>query len=260
MGEWLWSIEWELVGSVIRGADVVSNLPMAAIIYDLDGTLTEGDCAQHALMRELGITNPTKFWKDVKKETKERDGDEILTYLGALALAARQRKKRDELKVAQLKRHGSKIPLFPGVADWFNRVNRYASGLQMELQHYVVSSGLEEMILGTSIAQEFKRAFGCRYHYDEKAGHAKWPAVAINYTTKTQYIFRINKGILNSYDNESVNKHMLQKERPIPFPRIIYIGDGDTDIPSMKLVKDKGGCSIAVFDENKWNAQGTTAK
>lgn len=114
--------------------------------------------------------------------------------------------------------------------------------------------------MGASISGHFSRVFGCRYHYDANTGKAVWPAVAINYTTKTQYIFRINKGVLNSFDNEKVNEFVEHNERRVPFENMIYLGDGDTDIPCMRLVKDQGGCSIAVFDQKKWGQMPTLDK
>ena len=224
----------------------------AALVYDFDGTLAEGDCAEHGLMPALKINDVNDFWNKVKAETKKRDADEILTYLGSLALQARLVRKREELTPERLKLHGSEIPLFPGVTGWFDRINNYAKSKNIKLEHYIVSSGIEEMIAGTPIAKHFTRIFGCRYHYDSKSGYVKWPAVAINYTTKTQYIFRINKGVLNCYDNAGVNAYVEHSNRPIPFQNMIYLGDGDTDIPCMRLVKDQGGCSVAVFDEEKW--------
>jgi len=228
------------------------NPTKTALVYDFDGTLAEGDCAQHGLMPALKITDVKKFWKKVREATKDRDADEILAYLGFLALQARDVGKREELTPEKLKKHGAQIPLFPGVAEWFDRINTYAKERHVHLEHYIISSGIEEMIAGTPIANHFQRIFACRYHYDKVTGYAKWPAVSINYTTKTQYIFRINKGVLNSYDNSLVNRYVEHDKRPMPFVRMIYLGDGDTDIPSMKLVKEQGGCSIAVFDEKKW--------
>jgi 2-hydroxy-3-keto-5-methylthiopentenyl-1-phosphate phosphatase len=228
------------------------DMSKAAIVYDFDGTLAEGDCAQHGLMPELEVNDVQKFWDKVKEATQARDADEILTYLGSLALQARLVKKQIELTPERLQAHGKKIPLFPGVEKWFGRINKHAREQNIQLEHYIVSSGIEEMIQGTPIAKHFERIFGCRYHYDAKSGYVKWPAVAINYTTKTQYIFRINKGALNSYDNSAVNEFIEHSQRPVPFERMIYLGDGDTDIPCMRLVKDQGGCSIAVFDETKW--------
>lgn len=225
----------------------------AALIYDFDGTLAEGDCAQHGLMPAIGISDIESFWDEVKSATKSRDGDEILTYLGALALRARIQGKREELRPEKLRMHGRSIPLFAGVTAWFERINEYANSINIELEHYIVSSGLEEMIQGTVISEYFKKIFGCRYHYDETHKYVKWPAVAINYTTKTQFIFRINKGVLDCYDNVSVNKFVEHSQRPVPFNNMVYLGDGDTDIPCMRLVKEQGGCSIAVFDARKWS-------
>ena len=224
----------------------------AALIYDFDGTLAEGNCAEHGLMPALGIENINDFWNKVTAEKIKRDADEILTYLGALALQAKTVKKREQLTPENLQEHGKQIPLFPGVSEWFDRINKHAESMNIELEHYILSSGIEEMIQGTEIAKYFKKVFACRYHYDEKSGHAKWPAVAINYTGKTQYIFRINKGILNCHDNAGVNEFIEHNKRSVPFEHMIFLGDGDTDIPCMRLVKDQGGCSLAVFDEKKW--------
>ena len=224
-----------------------------ALIYDFDGTLAKGNCAEHGLMPALGLNEHSDFWPEVNRKNRERDGDEILTYLGELAKRARDESKQDELKPERLQAYGKSIPLFPGVVDWFDAINRFASDQGIALSHYIVSSGLEEMIRGTPVAKHFKKIFGCRYHYDEATGHAKWPAVAIDYTTKTQYLFRINKGIENSWDNVTINEYIEPGERPVPFDHMIYFGDGDTDIPAMKMVKTQGGCSLAVFDGDKWD-------
>ena len=236
------------------------NETKAALVYDFDGTLAEGNCAEHGLMPEIGITDIKDFWCKVTDETKDRDADGILTYLGALALQARLAKNREQLTPEKLKIHGSTIPLFPGVLNWFDRIDKYAKEQGIHLEHYIVSSGIEEMIRGTPIAKHFKYIFGCKYHYDKKSGYVKWPAVTINYTTKTQYIFRINKGVLNYYNDSEVNEYKEHSKRPMPFEHMIYLGDGDTDIPCMRLVKDQGGCSIAVFDEKKWGQESTQNK
>lgn len=227
----------------------------AAIVYDFDGTLAEGKCAEHGLMSELGITDKEAFWKEVAEAATNRDADNILTYLGFLALRAKDADKREQLTPKKLNEHGDAIPLFPGVLDWFERINTYALEQNIILEHYIVSSGIEEMIQGTKIAKYFNRIFGCKYHYDKDSGFAKWPAVAINYTTKTQFLFRINKGVLNYYDDSGVNEFKKHNQRTVPFERMIYLGDGDTDIPCMRLVKEQGGCSIAVFDQDKWKEE-----
>lgn len=228
------------------------SLTKVALIYDFDGTLAKGNCAEYGLLPELGITDFPKFWGEVTQITKERDGDGILTYLGYLALKAKEADKREELMPEKLMEHGKKINLFPGVENWFQRINSHADSLDLALEHYIISSGIEEMINGTTIGKYFKKIFACKYHYDTETGLAKWPANAINYTTKTQYIFRINKGVLNSYDDKKTNEYVEPSSRPIPFDHMIYLGDGDTDIPCMRVVKDQGGCSLAVFDNEEW--------
>lgn len=232
--------------------DLKKNPVKVALIYDFDGTLAKGNCAEYGLLPELGITDFEKFWDEVSEIAEERDGDSILTYLGYLALKARESDKRIDLTEDKLFEHGKKIKLFPGVTDWFERINSHAEDQNLILEHYIISSGIEEMIKGTEIGKYFKNIFACKYHYDRESGFAKWPAVAINYTTKTQYIFRINKGVMNSYDNKKINEYVEPSRRPVPFERMIYLGDGDTDIPCMRLVKAQGGCSIAVFDEDGW--------
>jgi hypothetical protein len=155
------------------------------------------------------------------------------------------------LTKARLEEHGSGVPLFDGVAHWFERMNAYAKERTLALEHYLVSSGNQEIIDGMSIRSCFENVFACRYEYDDQ-GHAQWPAVAVNYTSKTQYLFRINKGVTNAWDDEPVNRWVPKPERPVPFTRMLYIGDGDTDIPSMKMVRHQGGYSIAVFDPKRW--------
>lgn len=230
-----------------------------AIIYDFDGTLAKGDCAQHGLMPDLGIDDIPNFWQEVKELTRNHDADEISMYLWKLWEKAKDKNELNKLSLTNLKQYGSQIPLFNGVPEWFSLINRYAADNGIGLSHYIVSSGLEEMIRGTSIAKYFKKIFACRYMYDE-SGVPLWPAISINYTTKTQFIFRINKGIENCWDNTSINRFIEPSERAIPFHNMIYIGDGDTDIPAMKMVKTQGGHSIAVFDVESWEKEVTQNK
>ena len=225
-------------------------LPLrTALVYDFDGTLAPGNIQEHSLIpSHLEMAVPC-FWAAVAEEKQQDDADEILVYLRLLAARAREVGK--PLTRELLREHGANTPLFSGVAQWFTRIGKHALARGLRLEHYVVSSGNEEMIAGTQIYQHFTKVFASRYRYDVN-GHAEWPAVAINYTNKTQYLFRINKGVANSWDNEPVNRWIPTAERPIPFSRIIYLGDGDTDIPSMKMVRHQGGHSIAVFDPARW--------
>ncbi|MGN1063110.1 MAG: HAD family hydrolase, partial [Alphaproteobacteria bacterium] len=148
----------------------------------------------------------------------------------------------------EFQEYGASVLLFPGVKGWFDRMNAYAKSKGVKLLHYIISSGLKEMIEGTSIAPHFEQIYASCFMYDEK-GEAVWPAVALNYTAKTQFLFRINKGCPDINDNETVNKSMPEEEKPVPFSHIVYIGDGDTDVPCMKMVKILGGHTVAVYQE-----------
>ena len=145
---------------------------------------------------------------------------------------------------------GRDVLLYPGVSEWFDRINSYGEQRGVKIVHYINSSGLKEIIEGTSIASEFKHIYACSFLYDVD-GIAYWPAVAVNYTNKTQFIFKINKGVESVFDAQKVNEYMEEDKRPVPFKRMIYVGDGTTDIPCMRLVKNFGGHSIAVFNPDE---------
>ncbi|MEO6091981.1 MAG: HAD family hydrolase [Novosphingobium sp.] len=213
-----------------------------ALIYDFDGTLSPGNMQQHTLIPALGFDDGSGFWNEVKKRNRDVDGDEILAYMHYLLEA-----NPGVVSASSLRRHGSELPLFGGVDEWFDRINAFGANRSLDIEHYIISSGLREMIEGSSISENFKHIFASRYAYTGDT--PKWPAVAINYTTKTQYLFRINKGIDNNWDDASVNSYIPMQERPLPFERMIFLGDGGTDIPTMKMIKYQGGTAIAVFDE-----------
>lgn len=215
-----------------------------ALVYDFDGTLSPGNMQDQTLLPELGHTSPMKsFWPDVRRLAEERDADEILIYMDRLLALAHGCGK--PLTTTSLREHGAQLRLFEGLDTWFDRMTRYGAERDLIVHHYVVSSGLKEMIAACSIARHFRHVFASSYQYeDERAVSA---AVAINYTTKTQYLFRINKGILNSWDRKALNTYMAPRDRPIQFSRMIFLGDGDTDIPAMKMVRLQGGEAIAVF-------------
>ena len=219
-----------------------------ALVYDFDGTLAPGNIQEHSLLEYLGVTTGD-FWGRVQDEKRRHDADEILIYMRLILELARERGKPVTKDV--LREHGAATPFFEGVEDWFPRIDQHAQERGLALEHYVISSGNEELIAGTRIASRFKRVFACHYQYDD-AGNAHWPALAINYTGKTQYLFRINKGVDNAWDAEPVNRWIPLDERPLPFSRMLFLGDGDTDIPSMKMVRHQGGHSIAVFDPERW--------
>ncbi|CAB5494102.1 haloacid dehalogenase-like hydrolase [Bathymodiolus thermophilus thioautotrophic gill symbiont] len=214
-----------------------------AIVYDFDGTLAQGNIQENSFIPNLGLTT-TDFWKEVKEITKENEMDEILAYMYLLIEKAKE--KKVSCKKEKIKEHGQSVKYFEGVEQYFARINQYAKDKCIDLTHYIISSGTKEMIEGTSIATEFKCIFASSFKYDHE-GVPEWPALAINYTTKTQYLFRINKGIYNAWDNSSINKYTSPQKRPILFENMIYIGDGATDIPAMKMLNYQGGTSIAVY-------------
>jgi hypothetical protein len=217
-------------------------------VYDFDGTLARGNIQEHSFMPALG-KSPQQFWAEVKELARHHDADEILCYMLHMLQLARE--SGTPLTAAALAQHGCVTPLFDGLETWFERINAYSADRGLELDHYVISSGVGEMIQGCSIKDAFRAIYASRFLYNEK-GEAIWPAVAINYTSKTQFLFRINKGIESTYDNERINRWIPLDERPVPFDRMVFLGDGETDIPSMKMVRHQGGHSIAVFDPEKW--------
>ena len=231
------------------------KLIKVAIAYDFDGTLAPGNMQEHSFLPSLGI-DAGEFWTKAKAIARENDMDEILAYM---QLTLDEAKKRDlPIRKKDFENYGKKIAFFEGVLTWFDRINHYAHEKGFSLDHYIISSGLREFISGTSIAKHFTAIFASGFRYDVN-GVAHWPALAINYTNKTQYLFRINKGIKNSYDNTTINKFIPENERPVPFSRMIYIGDGETDVPAMKMVKYQGGATIAVYNPKVRAQKGKTS-
>lgn len=214
-----------------------------AIIYDFDGTLAPGNMQEFGFVQAIG-KDAKEFWTKNKKLAEENDASEILCYMSLMIKEAHYNNIR--LTRESFRSFGNKIDLFPGVLRWFGLINEYGNSLGLNIKHFVISSGLKEMIEGTPIAKEFENIYACSFLYDIN-GVAYWPAVAVDYTAKTQFLFKINKGIKDVSDNAKVNQYIPEKERSIPFERMIYFGDGNTDIPCMKMVKQHGGHSIAVY-------------
>jgi 2-hydroxy-3-keto-5-methylthiopentenyl-1-phosphate phosphatase len=226
-----------------------SKRPVIAICYDFDGTLTPKNMQEYDFFDDLG-TRAKSFWAEVDEVREKNNADQILTYMMLMIETAKARIGSDKTTRRAFQQYGENVKLFPGVEEWFGIINAYGKERGAKIEHYVVSSGIKEMIEGTSIANKFKKIYACSFVYEGGDGPAKWPAVAVNYTTKTQFLFRINKGVTDDNDNKKVNEYIPKDQRPIPFSRIIYIGDGVTDVPCMKLVKEKGGHSIAVYAQS----------
>ena len=201
-------------------------------------------------MQEFGFIQaigkkPQEFWQESDDIAVGQDASNILSYMKLMFDEAR--KAGIKLRRKDFKRFGASVELFDGVKEWFGMINDYGKSQGVRIEHYINSSGLAEMIEGTEIAHEFKRIFACSFLYN-KDGEAEWPGVAVDYTAKTQFLFKINKGILSIRDNKKVNESQEEDIKRIPFPHMIYFGDGETDVPCMKIVKMFGGNSIAVYN------------
>ncbi len=215
-----------------------------ALIYDFDGTLAPGNMQEYDFIPAIGKSN-IEFWHEANTLAEEQDADQVLTYMARMLQAAQS--KGLSLRREAFRESGRNVEFYRGVKEWFGRINDYGAKRGIRILHYVNSSGLKEIIEGTAIAHEFKNIYACSFLYNVD-GIAYWPAVAVNYTNKTQFIFKINKGVESVFDTKDVNRFMEEKRRPVPFNRMIYFGDGTTDIPCMRLVKNFGGHSIAVYN------------
>ncbi len=218
--------------------------PIAALIYDFDGTLSPGNMQEFGFIQAVGKT-PEQFWTMSDTLATGQDASNVLAYMKMMFDEAR--KNGISLRRESFRDFGADIELFEGVREWFQAVNRYGREHGVIVEHYINSSGLKEIIEGSPIAHEFKHVFAGSFMYDEN-GDAQWPGMAVDYTAKTQFLFKISKGIFSSRDNKMVNESMADDKKRIPFNHMIYFGDGDTDVPCMKIVNMFGGHSIAVYD------------
>lgn len=216
--------------------------PILAICYDFDKTLSPDDMQAQGYIQSIGF-EVSEFWKESNNLATDNDMDQNLAYM--YMMASKSRGKRLFTR-ENLRGDGAKVELFPGVDTWFDRINQYGDSKGVEVEHYIISSGLKEMIEGTKVADKFKKIYASSFYYDVD-GVAVWPAQVVNYTNKTQFLFRIENGVLD-VNNQGVNSYFAPDEYRIPFRNIVYIGDSDTDIPCMKLVNINGGHSIGVYN------------
>ena len=213
-----------------------------AFVYDFDETLSTTYMQDYVLIPELGM-KPETFWKKANQWSVDNCADQVTGSMYYFTKIARE--KQIKLTRENLFCCGALIEYFEGVESWFDRINAYGKRLELDVEHYIISSGYEEIIEGCRIRKYFKDVFGCSFAFDEE-GYPVWPARVINYSTKVQFLSKINKG-LKKTDDKLVNEFTPDNQRRIPFRRIIYFGDGLTDIPSMKMVKDRNGNAIAVY-------------
>jgi len=216
-----------------------------AIMYDFDKTLCTRDMQEYTFFPNLGL-NADNFWSETNRLRFDNKMDPVLSYMYLMFKKTVDNNR--SLKRDYLNQMGKDIELFPGVFDWFDRINDYGKSLGFEIEHYIISSGLKEIIEGSKIGDKFKCIFASEFFYNED-GNAMWPKLAVNYTNKTQFLMRINKGILDISDDDGLNDKMLENDRRISTSNMIYLGDGYTDVPCMKLTKENGGVSIAVYTD-----------
>lgn len=222
--------------------------PIVALIYDFDKTLSPKDMQEYSFLPSIRV-EPDQFWEMCHDFALDHEMDGVLTYMYLMKKMAQGSMDLSRDKLREL---GRDVAFFPGVESWFARINRIGEENGVTVEHYIISSGLTEIIQGSAIGPEFKAVFGASFCYDED-GRPVWPSTAVNYTNKTQYLFRINKGILDVTNDRDLNAYTPEYMRRIPFTNMIYIGDGLTDVPCMKMTKQKGGYSIVV------HAPGNTA-
>lgn len=224
----------------------MENKTLVAIIYDFDKTLCEKDMQEYSFIPNLGI-KAEDFWKMTDEFSNKEKMDKILACM--YAMVNETEKNGKHITKEYLNELGKDIDFFPGISEWFERINEYGKKIGLEIEHYIISSGLKEIIEGTKISKYFKEIYACQFLYNEK-GHAIWPKMSVNYTTKTQFLSRINKGVLDISEDVKLNKKMLDENRRISTKNMIYLGDGFTDIPSMRMTRETGGYAIAVYQNN----------
>ena len=216
---------------------------IVALLYDFDKTLCTQDMQNYAFIPSLGMA-PGDFWREANTFGWQERMDGVLAYMYTMLRKSAQLGiplTRESLNLC-----GRSISFFPGVSGWFERINRHGGLLGVQVEHYVISSGLREIIDGSAIAGAFKEIYASEFYYDE-SGRPVWPKLAVNFTAKTQFVYRINKGVLDVSDDKTLNDSMPDDSKRVPFRNMIYIGDGLSDVPCMKMMRAYGGQAIAVY-------------
>ena len=217
--------------------------PIIALLYDFDKTLCTQDMQNYAFIPSLGM-KPEEFWREANSFGQQQRMDGILAYM--YTMLHKRREKGLSIKREDLVEMGRSIVLFPGVKEWFGRVNAFGESLGVEIEHYILSSGLREIIEGSGISHEFREIYASEFHYDE-TGAPVWPKLDVNFTAKTQFVYRINKGVLDVANDRDLNASMPDDSKRIPFTNMVYVGDGLSDVPCMKMMRSYGGQAIAVY-------------
>ena len=231
--------------------------PIIAFLYDFDKTLCTTDMQNYAFIPSLGMT-PGEFWSVANGFGSANRIDGILAYM--YTMITESAKRGIPLTRESLVEKGRSIVLFPGVQEWFRRINAFGEEQGVQVEHYIISSGLREIIEGSTICDEFKEIYASEFYYDE-AGKPVWPKLAVNFTAKTHFVYRINQGVLDVSDDKTLNDSMPDDSKRVPFTNMIYMGDGLSDVPCMKMMRAYGGQAIAVYqDSNRMGVEELMAK
>ena len=218
---------------------------IVALLYDFDRTLCTQDMQNYDFIPALGM-EPGDFWREANAFGWRQHMDGVLAYMYTMIRKCRE--LEIPLTRSFLSRCGENIVFFPGVRDWFARIDRFGELLGVQTEHYVISSGLREIIDGSAVAGAFKEIYASEFYYDE-LGRPAWPKLAVNFTAKTQFVYRINKGVLDVSDDQTLNASMPDDSKRVPFTNMIYLGDGLSDVPCMKMMRSYGGQAIAVYQD-----------
>ncbi len=224
---------------------MTEKLPTVALVYDFDGTLSPGNMQEYDFLQEVGITDSAEFWAQNDEDARRNDASNILCSMQLIL--EKSQSARKPIKRGSFQKYGKGVQFYKGVTEWFDLINDFGRQEGLNIEHYIISSGIKEIIEGTAIAKHFKEIFACTFLYNEN-DVACWPAVAVDFTGKVQFLWMINKGVHQVADSSEINKYIPDEERAVPFNHIVYLGDGFTDVPCMKLVKQNGGKSIAIFN------------
>lgn len=225
---------------------MTGQTPIVAFLYDFDKTLCTTDMQNYTFIPSLGMT-PAEFWAEANGFGRQNRIDGILAYMYIMLREAERRNR--PFTRQDLVEKGRGVELFPGVESWFDRINAFGGSQGVQVEHYVISSGLREIIEGSSISGEFREIYASEFYYDG-TGRPVWPKLAVNFTAKTQFVYRINKGVLDVSDDKTLNDSMPDDSKRVPFPNMIYMGDGLSDVPCMKMMRAYGGQAIAVYQSN----------
>ena len=216
-----------------------------ALCYDFDGTLCSGYMQDQKLLHDCKI-EPKNFWIKVVNYAKENHCDPTLAYL--MLLEQQMRSAGLKVNAETFKKYGRELKLFKGVNEWFSRIKQFGKLHNIEIQHFIISSGLADVIKGCTFIKDINLVYASSYIYDD--GKGVWPKLSVNYSNKVQFLYRINKGTFDVFDQVGVNaKKDANDSVNIPFENFIFFGDGETDVPCFSVNQKNSGKNICIYEK-----------